>query len=67
MIESDGRQVERYLVEQRGSVIHIEPDRSQRVRWIGGRRRGSGPAGTSLHARVAAWRPRRASVVLAID
>lgn len=53
-IELDGRQVERYLVEQRGSVIHIEPDRSQRIRWTGVTVVARVPAGTALHARVAA-------------
>ena len=34
-VNLDGREasVSRFIVEQRGSVIHVEPDRSQRIHW----------------------------------
>ena len=34
-VNLDGREatVSRFLVEQRGPVIHVEPDRSQRIHW----------------------------------
>lgn len=53
-VELDGRQVERFIVEQRGPVIHVEPDRTERMRWTGVDIVVRVPSGSSLHARLTA-------------
>jgi DUF4097 and DUF4098 domain-containing protein YvlB len=53
-ISLDGRDsaVERMVVEQRGDTIHLEPDRSQRIRWSSVDVRVTVGEGADLHARL---------------
>lgn len=55
-VDLDGREssVARFIVEQRGGTVHIEPERSQRMRWTGVDIVVRVPPGTALHSRLTA-------------